>query len=210
MDFNNLKKSVVVFSLLISSTILAQSSRNSTQTRLPRSSVQAERSQPIALSVALQNGYTSLQSNSVSASGGMTELLINASYTTRVYAVDLGAGYMSSDLTGSAAGSSSGLQNFEMTTQSFLMNFSPQYRLSESVQIGPVLQLLLGGDVGFKPGIGSTGQTSAWLGGAQAFYAFNWEKFRIKAGLTYVRSLNIEEKNLQSIQASLQLGLPIL
>ena len=62
----------------------------------------------------------------------------------------------------------------------------------------------------FAPGFSDSGQNTAWLGGGQALYGFKLDGASIRAGARYTQSLNIASHTLQSVQATLQFGLPVL
>jgi hypothetical protein len=153
------------------------------------------------------------------ASGAQTEALLLVSFPTEHWIFEAGAGIFYSLLSESSTGTSSSsgnltLQSYEMTTQSEILKFSPQYRVTPQFQIGPVAEFLFGADLSFNPGIFRSSKNTAWLGGAQALYRFNLgspsQPFHLGLGVRYLRSLDLPREQLTSLQGTLQIALPLL
>ena len=162
------------------------------------------------LSAALSGGPTN-------NSGSQVEALLMSSYHFTSFILEGGLGFQrtssSGGSDGSAANSSLGsnfsLVNYEQTTQNLVAEFSPQYRLTENLQIGPLAEMLFGTDVSMVPGLSSEGQTTAFMAGGQALYGFSIDSVYLRVGARYLSSLNLESDQIQSIQATLQIGLPL-
>jgi hypothetical protein len=168
----------------------------------------------VFLSAAVNQGTSSLSNpvaGSTGNSGSRTELMLLATVELGSLVFEGGGGWMHDKLTGT--GPANGLlspSEYEVVTDAGIAELSPRYRVVGGLEIGPLVELLYGADLSFAPGFGTSGQTTAWLGGGQALYGFTVEGASLRAGARYTESLNVANHSLRSVQATLQIGLPVL
>ena len=159
------------------------------------------------------NQGTAALSNAVpdetDSSGSQTEILALASWRLDSWIFEFGGGWFHNTISGSAEPSGFGVHQYKVVTQAGVVEVSPQYRITSHWQLGPVAEFLFGDDVGFNPGFGKRGQSTAWLAGLQSLYEFHLGQVALRPGVRYLVSLNVANHVLQSIQATFQLGLPI-
>lgn len=155
-------------------------------------------------------------SASMDTSGSQTQFMGQMTFQLPNWSLDAGLGFLTTSISGRSAASASpssslSLDRYDLTTNAGVAELCPQYRFTDRLQAGPLAELLFGQDVGFMPGFGYSGQTTAWLGGAQALYALSASRGAIdfRAGLRYLRSLDLEDRTLSSVQATVQIGLPL-
>jgi hypothetical protein len=166
------------------------------------------------LSASLNEGLSSLSGTGTSSSGTQTELMMVGSLVFSNWIIEGGGGWflssLSSNQAASAPSQSTGLtlESDSLSTAGGVAEISPQYRLTDHLQIGPLAEMLFGTDVSFG-GIGSSMQDMAWLGGAQALYEFRLGGTSLKLGARYLASLSLSGETLQAAEATLQFGLPI-
>jgi hypothetical protein len=155
----------------------------------------------------LSGGASSLSAPSgPNADGSELSAVVLASWNISKWTLDGGFGVFENTV----SGSSTTFTQYEMQTVSLLAKISPQYHLTENLQIGPTAEVLFGSDVGFEAGLANSGQNVSWLMGAQALYAVHSGAFPVKLGLRYLASLNLPKNSLRSVEATIQFGLPIL
>lgn len=202
---------------------LAVSISSNTEARAALESEQSIESTSIKsfyLSASLSTGTASLSSASgtaISTSGSQSEALLMGSYHFNHFILEGGIGFLRNTFSGGAGGSvsSSGLGSdfsltaYEQSTQCLVAEFSPQYRLTDHLQVGPLGEMLFGTDVSLIPGFSSDGQSTSFMAGGQALYGFSVSSVYLRAGARYLTSLGLESERSQSIQATLQIGLPI-
>jgi hypothetical protein len=169
----------------------------------------------VDLSAGLNEGTSSLSnpvSGSTGTSGNQLELLLLATVDVgEPFVIEAGGGWLHGTLSGTASpvsGSFSPL-SYDLVTNAAVAELSPQIRVVGGLRVGPVGEGLFGPNVSFVPGFGP-GQSFTFLGGGQALYEFRFSGSLVRAGARYLTSLNITDHQLQSIQATLQLGLPVL
>jgi hypothetical protein len=167
------------------------------------------------LSGSVNEGVASLASagSSILGSGTQTELLGLATLKLDYWIIEAGGGWLSSSLSGGTSNvpnSTLALSSYSMTTEAGVAELSPQYRLTEHLQAGPVGEMLFGSNVGFDYNLGGPLQEMALMGGAQALYEFRVGPMDLRAGARYLTNLNIPNQRLQTVQATLQFGLPVL
>jgi hypothetical protein len=182
-------------------------------TRASLERTETEEPSKLYLSAAVNQGTSSLSNpvaGSTGTSGSRTELLLLASVDLGSFVIEGGGGWLHDRLAGQAAPSTFGPTDYELVTDAGVAELSPRYRVVGGLELGPLAELLFGADVSFVPGFGDSGQHTAWLGGAQALYEFRLSGAAVRAGARYLRSLDIASHTLQSVQATLQFGLPIL
>ncbi len=120
--------------------------------------------------------------------------------------LDLGVGYQYSQLLGDSGFPPS---QVKVITRSFVGEVSPRLKLSffgsQGFQIGPVAQVLTGGDVSYDEA-GTTEELSTqYRAGAKFLYQWG-EDFRWRIGASVLSSLNIENRNALSVLLDLQFG----
>lgn len=84
-----------------------------------------------------------------------------------------------------------------------------RYRLSERLSLGPVLNLMFGTDLSYKPLVSSNDAQSALLGGLQFLYEIPLDHWRIRLGARGLTDLNVTDRQVWIGQAVVQIGLPI-
>jgi hypothetical protein len=166
------------------------------------------------LSVSMSEGTSSLSNpvpGSTGTSGNQMELMLLVSMELGSFVLEGGGGWLHDTLTGTASptGTAFGPTSYSLVTDAAIAEFSPQIKVIGHFRVGPVAEALMGPDVSFVPGFGP-GQSLTWMGGAQALYEFHLSGSAIRAGARYLSSLNIADHQLQSVQATLQFGLPVL
>lgn len=210
MGFNRIRMIPALFMLLLPlGPVLAATQTSHQNLKSALSRPHADR---WILALGVSEGYTTLSSASVDSSGSLTQLMGVSSWILSDWVLEVGAGFLTAKISGHSGGTGSGmsLSDYEMTNNAGVVSLSPQYRMTDRLQLGPIVELLYGEDVGFRPGIGFSGKTTAWLAGAQALYSFNYQSLKMRAGAQYLRSLDLPNSELQSLQATLQLGFSLL
>jgi hypothetical protein len=171
------------------------------------------RADRLFVSASISRGTSSLSNpvpGSTDSSGSRTELLLLASYDLTDFVLEGGAGWMRDSLTGTASPIGFGVAEYELTTDAAVIELSPLVKLLARLRAGPLLEMLVGDDVSFKPGISESPSRTAWLGGLQALYEFRLGGTALRAGARYLTSLGLPGQQLRSLQATLQFGLPLL
>jgi hypothetical protein len=179
----------------------------------PTETTAATTSQPIYLSLSMNEGTSSLSNpvpGSTSNSGSRTELLLLASVELNRWVLEAGGGWLHDSLSGQANPSTFGVTDFDVVTDAGVAEVSPQYRIVDHLRIGPVAELLVGPDVSFSATVIGSDKHTAWLGGGQALYEFRLGQTALRAGARYLTSLDLADHQLQSVQATLQVGLPVM
>ena len=148
------------------------------------------------------------------ASGPQTEAMILFSERFQNVVLEGGGGIFYNSVSESATGASGpvntlSLQSYEITTQAQVIKFSPQLIILPGLQIGPVAEFLFGADLSFNQGFFSGEKITAWIGGAQTLYRFSGNPFQVGLGLRYLRSLDLEDEVLSSVQATLQIAFQV-
>lgn len=160
------------------------------------------------LSASFSDGVSTLSNTGLDTNGTQMEIMLLGSLVLPSWIIEGGGGWFLSDLSGGGQATGA-LQSYSLSTAAGVAELSPQYRLTDRLQIGPVMELLFGTDVSFG-GLGSTTQDMTLLGGAQALYEFRLGMTSLKLGARYLASLDLPGEMLQSVQATIQFGLPIL
>ena len=200
------------FALLILSASAA--AHAATAATAPSSTTDGEAAtRPLSLSAALNQGTSSLSNpvqGAIGNSGSRTELLLLASIELGSFVLEGGGGWMHDRLSGSATPSGFNPTQYELVTDAGVAELSPRLRVLGGLEVGPLVEMLFGPDVSFVPGFVDSGKNTAWLGGGQALYGFKLDRATVRAGARFLTSLSIPDHSLQSIQATLQIGLPVL
>lgn len=121
----------------------------------------------------------------------------------QAWVLDLGAGWFYNRVQGTNSRS----QEVTITTRAGFAEFSPRYRLLENVQLGPILSLGFGPDLGFSPTL--PGQSTAFFGGVQAFYEIKQDDNRMRFGARWTMDLNVPAKALNVFMVGFEFGFPI-
>lgn len=168
---------------------------------------------PFSISAAISSGTATIDEPGMDTSGNQTEIKLVGTYSLSSVNFEVGGGYFRNQVSGKARRATTDeslyLSQYGLTTEATLFTTAIRGRPTERIEVGPVLELLLGPDVGFSAGFGKSGITSVWLAGAEALYALPLESFVAKVGARYLTSTNLENR-LSSIQATLQFGVPLL
>ncbi len=119
---------------------------------------------------------------------------------------DLGGGYQYSQLKADAGFPSSQVR---VITRSFVGEFSPRLKLNifgtPGFQLGPVVQVLTGGDVSYDEDGTIEELSTQFRAGAKFLYQWG-QDFRWRLGAAVLGSLNIENRNALSVLLDLQFG----
>jgi outer membrane protein OmpA-like peptidoglycan-associated protein len=119
---------------------------------------------------------------------------------------DLGGGYQYSQLIADAGFPSS---QVKVITRSFVGEFSPRMKLNlfgtPGFQLGPVVQVLTGGDVSYDEDGTIEELSTQYRAGGKILYQWG-QDFRWRIGAAVLASLNIEKRNALSVLLDLQFG----
>jgi hypothetical protein len=141
-------------------------------------------------------------------SGNRTELLLVATRYFDHFALEAGGGWLHDRLSGTGSAGSFTFSS-ELVTDAAVAEISPQYRLTERLQAGPLIETLFGPDVSFA--VSSSARTLAWLAGAEALYGFELgSRCALRAGARYLTSVGLPGQRSQAVEATLQIGLGLL
>ncbi len=132
--------------------------------------------------------------------------LLGSAYIKQHWIVDLGGGWQYSkrdgeNLTGGFS---------KVITKGTFLEGSVRYGNFEGWQFGPVLDLILVGDVGLGNGqLDDSQARNATLAGIQAFYEWPEQKYRVRVGGRWMTDLNIPNRTVNVYQASVEIGIPL-
>jgi peptidoglycan-associated lipoprotein len=132
--------------------------------------------------------------------------LLGSAYIKDHWIVDLGGGWQYSNRDGENL--NGGFS--KVVTKGAFVEAGVRYGKFTGWQFGPVLNMILVGDVGLGNGqlIDSQAQT-ATLAGLQIFYEWPYSKYRVRAGGRWMTDLNVDNRSVNVYQASLEFGLPL-
>lgn len=139
----------------------------------------------------------------VSKTGAQTHLkLLYSRYFESPWTLDLGAGWFHSYLEGHGAGL--GNPRIGLTTDAFLLEVSPRWRMTESWQLGPVFNLLAGEDVSFSEGQMAS---NALFGGVRLQYELPLASaWYFRTGVQALTDFNVPGRQLFLAQGDFQIG----
>lgn len=132
--------------------------------------------------------------------------LLGSAYIQQHWIVDLGGGWQYSKRSG---------ENFtggfsKVITRGAFLEASVRYGQFSGWQFGPVVDMILVGDVGLGNGMltDSQGQ-KATLAGLQVFYEWAEKNYRVRVGGRWMTSLNIDSRSVNVYQAGVEVGIPL-
>jgi outer membrane protein OmpA-like peptidoglycan-associated protein len=118
---------------------------------------------------------------------------------------DAGLGWFHDTLNGS-----SGNTNVNIETNAGFADLGARYRLSPNWQLGPVVQVFFGPDVGFSEtsNTGSQPSASLFAGGRLEYEVLNQSSI-VRVGAQIITSVTVQNREVTWFQADLQIGFPV-
>ena len=132
--------------------------------------------------------------------------LLGSAYIKQHWIVDLGGGWQYSKRSGENL--NGGFS--KVITKGAFLEGSVRYGNFTGWQFGPVLNMILVGDVGLGNGVLVDSQAkNATLAGVQAFYEWPESKYRMRVGGRWMTDLNVENRTVNVFQVGLEIGIPV-
>lgn len=147
-------------------------------------------------------GVVSGQDFSESPQGG--QLLFNGtlSYQATRWVLDGGIGWIYSNISGKNTAN----QSIQINTRAGLLELSPRYRISNSWQVGPILNVAFGTDTSFSSSVGQTSGT--YFLGLKGVYEFHEGMFPIRIWSQISTDLTIQNQQAYLALLGIQIGIP--
>lgn len=125
------------------------------------------------------------------------------------FVFDFGPGFFYTYLAGTSELSSLPYSEVNVKTNWFLLEGSVRYALSKHWQIGPVVNTMLGADVGFDEFTTGNGIKVSAHAGIRFVYEFSAFKGLMRAGAQYLTDFTISNRQLHVAQIDIQYGIPL-
>lgn len=174
------------------------------------SSARAERPLPLHLFAGSDLGWSTVSPFAVpegDRSGVDFDLkLLGSAYIKQHWIVDLGGGWQYSKRSGENA--NGGFT--KVITKGTFLEASVRYGSFSGWQFGPVLDMILVGDVGLGNGVLVDSQAkNATLAGIQAFYEWPEPGYRVRVGGRWMTDMNVDNRSVNVYQAGVEIGIPL-
>lgn len=132
--------------------------------------------------------------------------LLGSAYIRQHWIVDLGGGWQYSKRSGENL--NGGFS--KVITKGAFVEASARYGSFTGWQFGPVVNMILVGDVGLGNGALVDSQAkNATLAGVQAFYEWPESKYRVRVGGRWMTDVNVENRSVNVFQAGVEIGIPL-
>lgn len=132
--------------------------------------------------------------------------LLGSAYIKQHWIVDLGGGWQYSKRSGENL--NGGFS--KVITKGAFLEASARYGSFTGWQFGPVINMILVGDVGLGNGTLVESQAkNATLAGIQAFYEWPESKYRVRVGGRWMTDVNVENRSVNVFQAGVEIGIPL-
>ena len=132
--------------------------------------------------------------------------LLGSAYIRQNWVFDLGGGWQYSKRDGENL--NGGFS--KVITRGTFLETSLRYGKPTGWQFGPVVDLILVGDVGLGNGnLVESQAKNATLAGIQAFYEWPERNYRVRVGGRWMTDLNVEARTVNVFQASVEIGIPL-
>ena len=163
--------------------------------------------------LGVQKLTTDAALNEADKSGSQFNLKVLFSHYWENWLIDLGLGYMNSDIKGTQSTSANvggcfAGQSCTTKTKAGFIEISPRYRLSQNWQLGLVLNGFFGTDVSFDQDELNNTQGFSLAVGPRLNYETDGETGRWRFGAQVLKSLNLNSRSSIWIQGDIQYGIP--
>lgn len=210
---NNIRPYIYILSIALTIFQVTLSAQTNTQTEN-----QAAHKKPtrFALFAGIAGGYMNSSAPdlgfSTNLDGFVTHGLLGGSIYTSQATIDLGVGFLMSNISGDRNPTSTRPQviSAEVQTRSGFFHISPRYRFGEErFEIGPYADVLFGGSDPFAKGFATKTDAFPVLLGLKGLYNIPLDAMALRIGAQLGTDLTLSQRQLFYVMGVLELSLPL-